>query len=156
MVKLKIKKVSKYTPIPVGETREEIPTEQYSNLLRVSSIKWWWWWWWWWRVVSDWSTSTVFCNLVLTHLKSREHVSVVGDVSKYRNQWFFVLNTNKEEACRIMKRQKKCNGSTEGEELRRKKKESKRKKVKSFTNCWGRPGADNLFLGLRHMEAEQL
>lgn len=55
-----------------------------------------------------------------------------------------------------MKRQKKCNGSTEGEELRRKKKESKRKKVKSFTNCWGRPGADNLFLGLRHMEAEQL
>lgn len=39
MVKLKIKRVSKYTPIQVGETREEILTEQSSSLLRVSSTK---------------------------------------------------------------------------------------------------------------------
>lgn len=50
MVKLKMKKESKYTPIQVGERRKEILAQQYSNLLRVLSIRWWWWWWW--RVAS--------------------------------------------------------------------------------------------------------
>lgn len=36
-----------------------------------------------------------------------------------------------------MKRRKKCNGSTEGEELRKKRERKRKQKVKPFSNCWG-------------------